>query len=105
MMECLTCHGKNLEGAKFCIMCGNQLYKECKNCSIKLPIIANFCHECGNKIVINTASLDIEKSAHIETEPASKKVKLIDSVFCLINSFLFCILIRDGFLKMNQKLK
>jgi ribosomal protein L40E len=50
MLECTTCNAKNASDSKFCIICGHAMYKECKKCSLKLPVIANFCHECGTKV-------------------------------------------------------
>jgi hypothetical protein len=54
MLECTSCKAENTDDSKFCIICGNGMIKECKKCSLNLPVFANFCLNCGGKVANNT---------------------------------------------------
>ena len=49
-MKCPRCAYENLEGARFCSNCGNQLEIVCPNCSERSPAEAKFCWNCGNAL-------------------------------------------------------
>src|SRR4051794_27609338 len=46
-MKCFACEFDNLEGAKFCLNCGNPQTMACHNCGTQLPRSARFCFNCG----------------------------------------------------------
>jgi class 3 adenylate cyclase/tetratricopeptide (TPR) repeat protein len=49
-MKCSNCQTPNLDGARFCINCGNPLPIQCPNCGHSNPALAKFCSNCGHKL-------------------------------------------------------
>lgn len=54
-MNCPRCGHENLEGARFCSNCGNQLEIVCPTCSEKSATGAKFCWNCGTALATDRA--------------------------------------------------
>ena len=49
-MECMKCRFPNIEGANFCIKCGQSMAFKCPGCGFKTPSLGDFCMECGSPL-------------------------------------------------------
>jgi predicted nucleic acid-binding Zn ribbon protein len=50
-MKCPKCHFENIEGVKFCNVCGAKLEVICPSCGKANPPGSKFCNDCGNPFV------------------------------------------------------
>ena len=47
LIKCPECGADNGENARFCSLCGANIYKFCPECGKKNIKAANFCMNCG----------------------------------------------------------
>jgi class 3 adenylate cyclase/tetratricopeptide (TPR) repeat protein len=55
-VRCLSCHGDNPEGARFCGSCGTPLSNRCAGCGCENPPQFRFCSNCGSPLQAGPAS-------------------------------------------------
>lgn len=54
-VPCASCGKPNVQGAKFCVECGQSFMKKCVSCGKDLDAGAKFCMECGANQTVKTA--------------------------------------------------
>ena len=97
---CSKCHTANLENAKFCIGCGNELNKLpvytlkineaksnmviCPSCGTENKIDSKFCISCGSNLIENSVNTPVANEANSIICPECKQENNSDSKFCII---------------------
>ena len=97
---CSKCHTANLENAKFCIGCGNELNKLpmytlkineaksnmiiCHGCGTENKIDSKFCISCGSNLTENSVNTPVANDANSIICPECKQENNSDSKFCII---------------------
>ena len=95
---CSKCHTVNLENAKFCIGCGNELNKLpvytlkinesksnmiiCPGCGTENKIDSKFCISCGNNLIEN--SVNTPNNVNSITCPECNQENNGSSKFCIV---------------------
>jgi hypothetical protein len=62
-MRCPCCDSDNLDGSKFCIVCGDSLRPRCPRCGADNLPRAKFCRECGTSLTGRSPALYPSRSS------------------------------------------
>lgn len=77
-MECLKCRFHNIEGANFCIKCGQSMVFKCSGCGAKTPRMGEFCMECGCRL----KDINQFTTGHSKPKPYTPKF-LVDKILSI----------------------
>lgn len=77
MKNCRKCGAELIEGAKFCLECGEKVVNEiiCAECGFRLPEKAKFCFNCGTKVNVADSVSNVQP-ALIEPKKAENTPKI-----------------------------
>ena len=99
---CSNCHAVNLENAKFCISCGNELNKSpvytlkineansnmiiCHSCGTENKIDSKFCISCGSNLIENSVNTPEVNEIEVNsiTCPECNQDNDLSSKFCIV---------------------